>query len=289
LDTFNVIVGIIGTIIGIASFIFAIWVWMRYNMRHQEFTRIIRAIHDTVDKALWRAEGATIETDAMRLQQADRNLGALETIWNFTAEQLGVNDSANVESSLRKLIGEGTVLSGAMIDRLESSQDTTEVWLATPDLKPDSVDKALGKRVNESLKKGKQYVYFYPANLEHADAEVARLYSNIGTQIRRSKLNECVTVVPLNEDYYTQLFPQQNNTIFPQHNNIIMCFRDQDRIFLPRCFGEVSFTKEKERGAFWQEHDEATTRSLYHLLHEALMSYNASSSQALSPSTAHHA
>lgn len=65
----------------------------------------------------------------------------------------------------------GVILTGLSDHDSEMSKEITEVWVVTPDLKPDSSDEIVGKLVNKNLKAGKKYIFFYPEDLLHAGAE----------------------------------------------------------------------------------------------------------------------
>lgn len=254
LDILNIIAGLI-TII---SFIFAVWIWMRSDTKIRELLGILGTIHDIAGTAMWESQMTLGETDEIRLQQADKNLGFITSIRKLTGRYVPSLSESTQDSGLAQLIEKGIIWTKSAIANAESSREVNEVWFISPDLKPDSSEKATGKLVNKNLKNGKRYVYFYPDDFSQGEIEIKRLLNNIGAT--SSRLANKVTIIPLTRQKYNHLF---------DGGNILLLFQDENRSIPPRVFEEIVLAKIPERGAFWQELGEVQAKELrYELLSE---------------------
>jgi len=103
---------------------------------------------------------------------------------------------------------------------------------------------------------------FFPEDLPHKKAELARLAVNIGVGTKHPRMHEKVAFVGVSARYRDRLFLGRKDLTFH--------FFDPERTLVPRCLEEVVLTQVPERGAYWQNHDEATTRELWHLLQSEL-------------------
>ena len=263
-DLFNIAIGVIGTIIGIVGLIFSWWVWMKSNLEKHELVGAISAIDDIAEATIWEWESIAAEDTELKLRQAEKNYGVFTSIKKL-AVQFAPHRSQSVnESFIYPLIKRNILWTMAMIWDLEGSKETKEVWLVTPDLKPDNSNTSIGKIVGRNIiNRGKKYVYFYPDDLPHIEREVTKLISNIGlVDSQNKKFMTKLTLVPLSRSQYGQLFVG---------GNIVFYFRDAQRVLSLRCFEEVVLTRYPERGAFWQEHAENKASELQHLLEPELL------------------
>jgi hypothetical protein len=251
------IVGIVSGIISILAFVFALWVWIRSEAKVRELAKVIQAIHDIAGTAIWESHTTLAEDHETKLRQAEKALGLVSSIRKLTGPY--VHSSRVIEDTeFGMLIERGIIWSTAMMWNIEASKQVTEIWLVTPDLKPDSSDEIAGKIVHRNISNEKRYVYFYPDDLPHIEAETAKLLQNLGlTGIHSKKLMKRVKLVPLNRARYGELFARANTVLY---------FRDEHRALSPRCFDEVILTKVSERGLFWQEHNTGKAEELCHLL-----------------------
>ena len=149
-----------------------------------------------------------------RLRHAERALGLVGGIYRTTQEQLQrspghlhKDTSQYGPSELEMLIEKRVLYTQSMINDIEMSATIREVWLVTPDLKPDVSEKETGKLVGDNIRKGKKYIYFVPADLTHVSDLTLRLKSNLGIDAR-SRLNERITLVQINaQEFWLSLGP----------------------------------------------------------------------------------
>ena len=164
-------------------------------------------------------------------------------------------------TELGALIERGIVWTPSMLWNVEVSPTVKEVWLITPDFKPDISDPATGALVGENLRRGKKYVYFIPPGLGNIPDLISRLKSNLGIDSARARLGGRVTTIQLDaQDFWASLGA----------GNVIFFFRADPGSGRSVAFREVVFTKISERGLFWQECSEGETDFLYNFLHQKL-------------------
>lgn len=262
LDIFNITVGVLGVI----SFVFSLWVWMRSDMKIRELSGIIDTIHDITGSAIWEWETTITEDNDIRLRQAEKILGFVSSVRQLAKRYSKPLSQTNVDNMLSQLIERGIIVPQSKIWGIETAKNLSEVWLVTPDLKPDNSQEAVGKLISQNIKQGKRYVYFIPENIPHIDSEIDRLYKNIGipnTQIKKAK--EKLIIIRLNQKKYIDLFPG---------GNVVFYFQDEQKGKPPRCFEEIVLTQVAQRGAFWQEHSESKSNELRHLLGTELKEVN---------------
>ena len=251
-DIFNIVVGILGII----SFIFSIWVLMRSDTKIRELMGVIKTIYSITGTAIWESQVTTAGDYEVRLRQAEKTLGFVSSIRELTGQYAIHKTHLRGEGEVDQLIERGIIWNLTMIMDLETSKEVTEIWLVTPDLKPDSSDEVTGRTVSENLKRGKSYVYFFPDDLPHSQAEIASLLKNIGLTDSR-KLRDKVTLIPVSRTQHSHLFAG---------GNMIFYYSDVHRSLPPRCFEEIVLTQIPKRGYFWQEHAESKSNALRHLL-----------------------
>lgn len=251
---------IVSAIVGIGSFIFSVWVWIRADARIRELSRIIDTIYEISDTAIWEAQIILGDDQEIILRKSEKTAGFLSSIRELTSQysekKLDLGDDR-----LNYLVHHGIILTMQMVLNIEVSKKITEVWVVTPDLKPDSSDKLVGEKVRRNIKNNKRYVYFYPDNLSHKDAAISMLYENIGVIDSKGKTGEDVTLVEIDRAKYRELFV---------HDSTILYFRDRYRSLPPRCFEEVGFSQLENRTLFWQEHSESKSLEFFHFLNSEL-------------------
>lgn len=261
------LIDIVAALVGIVGFVFSIWVWMRSDFKIRELTGVMNTIHRIAAAAILESELIVKESNELRLQQAEKTLGTFSSIREMTSQYAEQRHKNGAETGLGQLIEQRVVWNKAMVMDLETSNGVTEIWLVTPDLKPDASNETTGRLVNKNIKNGKRYIYFFPDNLPHRDAEIARLFKNIGLDGTLAKYRNRVVLVPLSQSEHKDLF---------DGGNIILYYRDKERFLPPRCFEEVLLTQIPERGAFWQEHAEGKSQEIRHLLETGLQKYTES-------------
>jgi hypothetical protein len=148
-----------------------------------------------------------------------------------------------------------------MMWNVETSSTVKEVWLVTPDLKPDVSDSVTGTLVGNNIRKGKKYVYFFPENLSDSSDLIARLRSNLGIVSPRSRTADRVMTVQVE----TIDFP-----VAPGTGNVVFYFKTDSRLSRGEAFKEIVFTQVSERGIFWQECKDAEADSMYGILRRKL-------------------
>ncbi|WP_353571627.1 hypothetical protein [Candidatus Albibeggiatoa sp. nov. BB20] len=261
LDIFTVIAGVIG----IMSFLFSGWVWMKSDTKIRELRNVINTVHDISSTVLWEENMLLAESHETRLRQADKTIGYIMSLIKLTEHYSGNKHKYESSMELDLLIDKGIIWTNAMIGELEMSPNIKITWLITPDFQPDSSQATTGKMVNKCIKKGNKYVFFYPDDLPHVNSEIDRLMNNIGlSNYKKSELDKYALTIPLNRQKYTNLFDTGNTILF---------FFDTQRHLIPRCFSEISLTRVPERGVFWQEHTDVKTNEIRHILQEEYLTY----------------
>ena len=263
MDIFNTTVGILGII----SFVFSLWVWMKSDMKIRELSGLIEAINDIASSAVWEWETTLKEDKEIKLNLAEKILGIMSSVKKLTQRYAKPSSRPNIDNTLSQLIEKGIIIpQSSNIWAVESAKNLSEIWLVTPDLKPDTTQEAVGKLTNQNLRQGKKYVYFIPDDLPHIESEIDRLYKNTGVADSKSqKLKEKMTIVRLDKVKHSSLF---------HGGNVILYFLDKGKGKTPRCFEEIILTQITERGAFWQEHSEGKSNELRHLLEKELRNAN---------------
>jgi hypothetical protein len=255
-DTFNVISGICT----ILSFLFAVWVWMRADLKVRELEGRIRSIHEIARLATWEAEISLNCDDEERLKSVDKMNVTLRSIVMLTTPgAIGEGGSWRDEG---QLIERGMVWTLAMCLKLEKSPKVPEVWIVTQDFRPDASDPVLGKMIADNLKHGKRYAYFYRDDMPQLKLETERLVTNIRVDDLPAKAQSRLTLVPVSQPFHDRLFSKGTLIVF--------YFRDQKRALPPECFEEIVFTHVRERGVFWKKLDEKATSDLQHILEKEL-------------------
>jgi hypothetical protein len=217
---------------------------MQSSVEIKELRNVINSIGDIVDSAILENQMSFAETQELRLRQAEKTLGYVSSIRHLTSQYPPTKDRVVRDESIVELTERSILWSGPKLWHRELAKSTTEVWIITRDLKPDSSDGTTGRLVRKNIKSGKRYLYFYPEKMPAADGEIARLLANVGLQ-----QNEITKVgfIPL---------PAAS---FQEHRwnaNIVLYFENQNRAIPPRAYQEVVLSKVPQRGAFWQEHPE---------------------------------
>ncbi len=214
-------------------------------------SQVIQNIHHVTGNVLWDILVKSTDDPETKARHTERVLETLRNIRQLTSNYLTTELNMQTDGPVSQLIERGIIWPAEKLHEVETGATTTEIWLFSHDFKPDSYDTSVGRIVNRSLKKGRKYVYFYPADLPHFELERARLFKNIGlTNVKDDPLRDLVRLVPIGTKQYD---------VTVRDGNILLCFFDTERTIPPRCFEEVIFTKFSERGIFWQEHDDTTS------------------------------
>jgi hypothetical protein len=242
LDTGGII-GLIGGLVSVLAFVFSIWIWYRSETRTKELTAVIQSIYDISGSIIWETVNLGAEDTQSRLRQAERALGLASSINTLASKYTNVTPGYRA-TELGVLIERGIVWSNSMMWNLETSADVKEVWLVTPDLKPDLDDSTTGALVRNNIRQGKRYVYFIPDDLADRDQLVSRLRLNIGPTGARRRSARGLQIVPIPRSGMQDLF---------HDGNTVMFFRGDPTARRGDAFRELRFTKVSERGLFWQE------------------------------------
>jgi hypothetical protein len=260
-------ISVTGWIVGLVSFIFALWERMKSGTTIHQLTTALRSIHKISGDVLWEMVKLKSGATESRLRHAERALGLVGGIYRITKEQLErppgyrhKDTSQYGPSELETLIEKRVLYTQSMINDIESSATTRDVWLVTPDLEPDLSEKETGKLVGDNVRKGKKYVYFVPADLTHLSDLKLRLKSNLGIDAK-SRLDERVILVQIDaQEFWLSLGP----------GNVIFFFDKDPKSSRGHAFKELVFTQISDRGMFWQECVDAEAESLYRFLREKL-------------------
>jgi hypothetical protein len=259
--TFIVWLGVVSGIITVFSFVFAVWVWMRSDMRVRELTATLQSIYEISGNVIWETVKLQGEDAEARLRQAERAIGLATSIHTLSSKY-AASMPAYRATELGTLIERGIVWTPSMLWNIEASADVKEVWLVTPDFKPDISDPVTGTLVGDNLRKGKKYVYFAPATLHNLPELNLRLRSNLGVERAKGRLGERVVIIQIDEqDFWASLGA----------GNVIFFFKVDPRTSRGIAFREVVFTQVSERGLFWQECTEVEAEILYSFLRQKLV------------------
>src|SRR5260370_32355775 len=78
--------GAVSGIIPLLSFVFALWVWMRSDVRVRELIGALQAIYDISGSILWETVNLTAEDIDTRLRQSERALGLASSIHTLSSK-----------------------------------------------------------------------------------------------------------------------------------------------------------------------------------------------------------
>lgn len=262
-------ISIVSGILGVLSFVFALWVWMRSDMKVSELRGALQSVYEISDSILWETNYLTAEDAATRLLQAERAIGLASSIHTFASKYVPAAPGYG-STEIGALIKRGIILTNSMIWNIETSTAVREVWLVTPDLKPDVSDATTGNLVRKNIKDGKRYVYFVSTNLANLADLVLRLETNVGIRPLKSRVRNLLTVVQVD----AADFP-----VSPATGNLIFFFKADSKSSRGDAFREIVFTQVSERGIFWQHCADDEAESIYQFLRERL---EAQSTQGIS-------
>lgn len=251
--------GVISGIISIVAFLFAVWVWLRSDIKVRELTSTIRSAYDVTGTILWEMQAVRGEDSSARLRQLEKALGVVSALHVMTGKLVKTSGGFR-ETDIGRLMERGVIWSPAMLNEIESARETREIWLVTPDLEPDLSDRAIGNIVAANLRAGKHYVYFYPDDIPNIEAEKTRMLSNIGA-LSSPKLKAKVTLVPIGQGPRRSVITRGNTILF---------FRGDPEWDVGQAFEEVVFTGVSARGLFWQEHAKAVAQEMHSVLNQEL-------------------
>jgi hypothetical protein len=246
---------VLSGIIGVLSFIFAVWVWMRTDMKVRELTGALQTIYDISGNILWETINLTGEDAETRLRQAERAVGLASSIHTLSSKYAAATPDYR-STEIGVLVERGVIVSQAMLTNIETSPSVKEVWLVTPDLEPDLSEAATGAIVSRNIRNGKRYVYFVPTGLQNLSDLTVRLRFNVGAGSTKSYLRN-LQVIPIE----TTDFPISLGT-----GNMIFFFKTDSASSRGEAFREIVLTRVADRGIFWQECTDAETESVYQFL-----------------------
>ena len=250
---------VVSGVVSILAFLFAVWVWLKSDIKVRELTGTIQALHEIADSIIWETQILPGEDTSTRLSQVEKCLGLVSAMRTLSSKFVGDRQYYDA-TELGALIQRGIIWSSNMLTNLEESSDVCEVWFVSQDLEPDLSEKKTGDMVKRNLVAGKHYIYFYPSQLDGAKDKIRTLRRNIGADDpRRAK---SVVLVPLADTLDLPIFSR---------SNVIMFFKDKPVYGTQLVLQEIVFTKVSRRGIFWQEHDPQYARRLFEVLHREVM------------------
>lgn len=246
---------VVSGIIGVLSFIFAVWVWMRSDMKVRELTGALQTVYDISGSILWETINLKGEDAETRLRQAERAVGLASSIHTLSSKYAAAMPGYH-STEIGVLVERGVIVSQAMLANIETSPSVKEVWLVTPDLEPDLSEPSYGAIVSRNLRNGKRYVYFVPTTLQNLSDLIVRLKFNVGIGSTKSYLRN-VLVIPIE----AADFPISIGT-----GNMIFFFKTDSTSSRGDAFREIVLTRVADRGIFWQECTDSETESVYQFL-----------------------
>jgi hypothetical protein len=244
-------ISVISGIVGILGFVFAIWVWMRSDFKVRELRNTLQAIYETCGTIIWETRFLTPEGKDARLNQLEKATGLVSAIRTLASKY--AESARHGSSELELFLERGVLWTMEMLQRIEVSAEVREVWFVTHDLEPDLSDRNTGSMVASNLKAGKSYKYFFPEDLEDADAKIWQLRANIGATSPDSR----VAFFPVADSVDLRVSSPAN---------VILFFKDGPFYATDLVYQEVILTKVSRRGHFWQEHDPKEARKVLEVL-----------------------
>jgi hypothetical protein len=251
-------ISVVSGILGVLSFVFALWVWMRSDIKVSTLTETLQSIYEISDSILWETDALVAEDSEIRLRQAERAIGLTSSIHTLASKYVS-GAPAYGSTIIGGLIKRGIIVTQSMIWSIETSLTTREVWLVTPDLKPDISDVAAGNVVGKNIRNGKRYVYFVPAALPNLSDLVSRLETNLGMETSKPRQRSHLSVIPVDAADFP--FPVSSAT-----GNLIFFFKANSRTSRGDAFREIVLTQVSERGRFWQHCTDDEAESIYQFL-----------------------
>ena len=240
-------ISIVSGIVGILGFIYAVVVQSRANNEIRRATAAVEMINDIAEDAIRESRVLPEQDDAIRLIQLEKLVGFVFSMWRISRVHLKPDSRvSDVETptELDPLVRSGIVIEWRELNRLETSRDVKEVWLATYDLEPDESDAFTGRIVKRNIEAGKRYAYFYPAELKGVDQKLRKLQRNIGAD--DPKLGR-------NVQYFAVRRSGAEPQVFSLGGNAIIFFKDDPSYGSDLVFREIVLTKLPKRGVIWQE------------------------------------
>jgi hypothetical protein len=246
---------VVSGVISILAFVFAVWVWLKSDIKVRELAAALQTVHGIAESAVWSTHFVNAGDAAARLSQMERGLGQIMAIRTLTSKYADGSSDYRY-SDFGTLIERGLIWTTDRLGHLESSREVCEVWLLTHDLEPDLSAVKTINVVKSNVASGKRYVYFYPTDLPDAESKVLRLRRNIGADS------------PPRADQ-VRFIAMSDSTIFTREN-VIMFFRDDCVYGADLVYQEIVLTKFSERGIFWQELNHVYAGKLMATLREAV-------------------
>lgn len=242
---------VVSGVISIIAFVFAIWVWLKSDIKVLELSAALQTVHGIAESVVWNTHFVNAGDESTRLSQMERAHGQVMAIRTLTAKYVEVQVGYR-NTEIGTLIDRRIIWTTDWLGRLESSREVREVWLLTHDLEPDLSAAKTTAMVKKNVATGTRYVYFHPADLPDVESKVRRLRRNVGgdtVQVRFVAISDPGLFTPA---------------------NVIMFFKDEPAYGTDLVFQEIVLTKISERGIFWQEHERDYAAKLVHRLRQEL-------------------
>jgi hypothetical protein len=106
--------GVVSGIISVFAFVFAVWVWMRSDMRVKELTGTLQAIFDIIGSILWETVKLKGESADARLRQAERAIGLASSIHTLSSKYIS-NPTTHGGTELTALVERGIIWTLSML------------------------------------------------------------------------------------------------------------------------------------------------------------------------------
>jgi hypothetical protein len=231
---------------------------MRSDLRVRELTNTLDAINQISRDMMWNSSTLSIENSNSRLRQTEQLLGRASSIHTLSSKYVqGLSKSKQGGAELNMLVERGIVWTTSMLWNVERDPQTREIWLATPDLKPDISDSIMGEIVGNNLRRGKSYKYFIPDSLGDPDDLVLQLTANLNIDKARSKSGDRISIVGIDAAAFRATVGA---------GNVIFFFKANPMASKGMVFREIVFTRVAGRGVFWQEWPDTEADELYRFL-----------------------
>jgi len=246
---------LIGWIIAVISIIISIIIYYKSRLSKKELDNksekldsFAKSIHDIAFNKLLQIKNVPPDLQGMA-RQRDSLASILKAIHTYAKNET-------------KLSLKGEYIHGTELGEIEASNNVTDVWLISLDLRPDIEEFDLMRSVAKNLSKGRKYHYFYAQDfVEDATKLETGIFSNL-SQAEKSaiKKSKSLSLMPLDHKKYKHYLTGNSVAIYEFQNKngkgAQIDVIGYDEIVLPN----------ERRGSLWQRQLDFRAKSILSVL-----------------------
>ncbi len=105
---------VVSGVVSILAFLFAVWVWLKSDIKVREPTATIQALRDIADSVIWETQVLPGEDSSTRLTQVEKCLGLVSAMRTLSSKYVGDQQSYSA-TELGVLIHRSVAWSNNMI------------------------------------------------------------------------------------------------------------------------------------------------------------------------------